>query len=87
MRFIYSAVKTGIDRRETSSRRDITITDSRNLRQSRFSSENFLAASIPKKMAQQRQIAARMIPTGICNRRVCACPELSRNPSHSGKLP
>ena len=64
------------------------IAASRNLRQTRFSSENFFAASIPKKMPQQRQIAARMIPAGIRNRAGgCTCPELNRKPTHSRKLP
>ena len=64
------------------------IAASRNLRQSRFPSENFFAASIPKKMPQQRQIAARMIPVGIRNRAGgCTCPEPSRNPTHSRRLP
>lgn len=64
------------------------IAASRNLRQTRFSSENFFAASIPKKMPQQRQIAARMIPAGIRNRAGgCTCLEPSRNPTHSRRLP
>lgn len=63
------------------------IATSRNLRRSRFASENFFAANIPKKIPQQRQIAARMISAGIRNRAGgCTCPELNRKRPIAGNF-